>query len=213
MSKSIGDIEKYATTYPIMREIADLGMSGSLHVWSVELDRAHMISLARDLYSDISGTGMTASGVIDLQRAIDTMSWSGRLAFDPSDARSMLLDGALSVSGSVIAQIRLSRTVDTTDIRITNPSNQTTLVVSYQHTDTHAGDRYSVDAQILIGDREQAKLTGYIDLDGHALRDLSLELTAQGMTASIRHQITGDTFSGSLQAAVAGSLSWSGTTQ
>ena len=42
-TKSLADIEKYATDYQIWKETADLGMSGSLHVWSVEFDRAHIV--------------------------------------------------------------------------------------------------------------------------------------------------------------------------
>jgi hypothetical protein len=49
LSKSLLDIEKYATDYPIWRDTADLGMSGSLHYWSVEFDRIQLIALAKQL--------------------------------------------------------------------------------------------------------------------------------------------------------------------
>lgn len=42
-TKSLSDIEKYATDYQIWKDTADLGMSGSLHIWSVELDRTNIV--------------------------------------------------------------------------------------------------------------------------------------------------------------------------
>jgi hypothetical protein len=54
LSKSLLDIEKYATDYPIWRDTADLGMSGSLHYWSVEFDRIQLIALAKQLSLDLA---------------------------------------------------------------------------------------------------------------------------------------------------------------
>ncbi len=42
-TKSLSDIEKYVTDFRIWKDTADLGMSGSLHVWSVELDHANIV--------------------------------------------------------------------------------------------------------------------------------------------------------------------------
>jgi len=54
--KSLTDIEKYITDYPIWKDTADLGMSGSLHIWSVDLDRTNIVALAKKLSLDLAGT-------------------------------------------------------------------------------------------------------------------------------------------------------------
>ena len=56
LTKSLSDIEKYATDFPIWKSTADLGMSGSLHVWAVELDRSNIVAMTKKLSQDLSGT-------------------------------------------------------------------------------------------------------------------------------------------------------------
>ncbi len=55
------------------------------------------------------------------------------------------------------------------------------------------------------------KLTGYIEEVQGKFHEVSLEVSAQGMTATLRHTVDGDKFFGKLSAVV-GTLEWSGTT-
>lgn len=207
LTKSLADIEKYATDYLILRDTADLGMSGSLHYWSVELDRAHILSLSKQLTMDLSGTGMTDADAADLAKNLDTVSFLGKVAFDPANPRIAILDGALSVSGALVAQIAMTRREDGGHIRISNPVEKMAIEINYSKKDS----RYTFDAIVRQADTEMGKVTGYIDYTGNKFHELSLDASAQGMTVTLRHTIDGDSFTGKLSAVV-GTIEWSGTT-
>ena len=74
--KSLADIEKYITDYPIWKDTADLGISGSLHFWSVDLDRNNIVALAKKLSLDLAGTGMTDEYVKALEKNLASVSFS-----------------------------------------------------------------------------------------------------------------------------------------
>jgi hypothetical protein len=109
MTKSLPDIEKYATDYMIWRDTADLGMSGSLHYWSVDLDRSQIAALAKQLSLDLAGTGMTTENMTTLESNLSTVSFSGHLAYDPADPTVSVLDGSLSASGHILADISIHK--------------------------------------------------------------------------------------------------------
>ncbi len=207
LTKSLTDVEKYATDYPIFRDTADLGMSGSLQYWSVELDRAQILSLTKQLTTDLAGTGMTDADSLDLAKNLETVSFSGKIGYDPADPRISVIDGALSVSGALVAEIMVSRGTDGGQIRISNSVEQLSMELNYGNKD----DRYTFDVIVRQADTEMGKLNGYIDYTGGDLRELSLEGSAQGITVSLRHTVDGDQFSGKLSAVI-GTLEWSGVT-
>ncbi len=207
LTKSLIDIEKYATDYPIFHDMADLGMSGSLHYWSVELDRAHILALSKQLTVDLAGTGMTDADATTLTKNLETVSFSGKIAFDPANPRLSVLDGELSVSGALVAQIAMTRREDGGQIRISNPVEKITMELNYSKKD----NRYTFDGGVRQADAEMGKITGYIDSTGDKFHELSLEASAQGMTVTLRHTVDGDHFTGKLSAVV-GTIEWSGMT-
>jgi hypothetical protein len=207
LTRSLADIEKYATDYPVLHEIADLGMSGSLHMWTVDLDRSGILALSKQVTLDLAGTGMTDTETQTLSKNLESLSFSGRVGYDKADPRISLLDGSLSVSGSIVAQIMVSRGVDGGQITLSNPVQQVTLAINYGKKE----NRYVFDAVAKQAGTEMGKLTGYIDHMGGRFHELSLDVSAQGMTATLRHTVDGDQFTGKLSAVV-GTLEWSGTT-
>jgi hypothetical protein len=78
-------VEKYLTTYPIWKETADLGMSGSLHTYSVELDREQVIILVDTITTDLTGSGLTTDDQSALRAELMDIGLVGTLAFDPLD--------------------------------------------------------------------------------------------------------------------------------
>ena len=207
MSKSLADIEKYATDYMIFRDIGDLGMSGSLHYWSVELDRTQILALTQKLTLDLSGTGMTEQASTELKKNLETLSFSGKIGYDPADPRVSVLDGALSVSGALIAQIRVAHTGDDAYMQITNVDD-TGMVLHYNT----KNNRYTFDAAIRESGNEVRTMSGYIDRTGDKFKELSIEASAKGITASLKHTVDGDNFVGKLSAVV-GTIEWSGKIQ
>ena len=208
MSKSLPDIEKYATDYPIWRDTADLGMSGSLHYWSVELDRNQVLTLAKQLSLDLAGTGMTDESARALESNLATLSFSGKIGYDPADPTVSVLDGSLSASGTVLADIVTRRDQDGGSIRISNTPDQADIVINYGKKE----NKYVFDVAVSQDGTEMGKLTGYIEHAGAKFRELSLEGSAQGITVSMRHTVDGDKFTGKLSAVV-GTIEWSGTTR
>lgn len=53
-------IEKYLISYPLWRSTQDLGMSGSLHFYAVELDREKILSLMNIVKTDLTGSPFSA---------------------------------------------------------------------------------------------------------------------------------------------------------
>ena len=207
LTKSLTDIEQYATDYPVFRDTADLGMSGSLHYWSVELDRTQILALSKQLTMDLAGTGMTDTDSAELSKSLEAVSFAGKIGFDPADPRIAVLDGALSVSGALIAELMMSRGADGGQIRISNSREQLSMELNYGKKD----NRYTFDIVAQQTGTEMGKFTGYIDSTGGKFRELSLEGSAQGITVSLRHTVDGDQFTGKLSAVI-GTIEWSGTT-
>ncbi|MBC7498403.1 hypothetical protein H7170_02055 [Candidatus Gracilibacteria bacterium] len=207
MTKSLSDIEKYATDYMIWRDTADLGMSGSLHYWSVDLDRTQISALAKQLSLDLVGTGMTLENIKTLESNLSTLSFSGRLAYDIVDPTVSVLDGSLSASGHILADISIHKDRDGGSIHINNTPEKIGIVFNYGKKE----NRYVFDTTLTQATTEMGKLSGYIEHQGHSLREISLEGSAQGITMSLHHTIDGDKFTGKLSAVV-GTVEWSGTT-
>lgn len=143
-TKSLSDIEKYLTDYPILRDTADLGMSGSLHFWSVELDRAHILALSKQLTADLAGTGMTDADATALAKNLESLSFSGKMGLDPTNAKVSSLDGVFSASGKVISSISLIKNENNGSIRISSPKSDSEMILNYGKKE----NRYSFDGAL-----------------------------------------------------------------
>jgi hypothetical protein len=110
ITKTPRDYEKYLVDHPVFRDTADLGMSGSLHRWSVELDRDQIYALVSQVTTDLSGTGLTAEYSTDLRSRLAQTSFSGTIGYDPDDMHNSLIDGNMTYSGELIGMIHLENT-------------------------------------------------------------------------------------------------------
>lgn len=204
--KSLADIEKYITDYPIWKDTADLGMSGSLHFWSVDLDRNNIVALAKKLSLDLAGTGMTDEYVKALEKNLASVSFSWKIGFDPSNPKISLLEGIISVSGKLVAEVTISRNENSGMLRMSNTDDKSILSINYANND----GKLTFDAIAKQSDIEKGKLTGYIEQKDWKFHELSFEASAQGMTVSLKHTLEGGQFNGKLSAVV-GTLDWSGS--
>lgn len=205
--KSLTDIEKYITDYPIWKDTADLGMSGSLHIWSVDLDRTNIVALAKKLSLDLAGTWLTDEYTKTLEKNLASVSFSWKLGFDPSNPKVSLLQGTLSVAGKLIAELTVSKGDNNGMIHIENTTEKAALNINYGKKD----GKYTFDAIVKQSDIEKGKLTGYIEQKDDKFHEISFEATSQWMTVKMQHTVEGDTFNGKLSAIV-GTLEWSGST-
>ncbi len=206
IGKSLSDVSNYATEYPIWKDTADLGMSGALHMWSIDMNRTNMVELAKKLSLDLAGTGMTAETISNLEKSLNTITFTGSLWFDPKNPEVSYLDGTISLSGTIIGWITISKNLDSTNIKLTSPEDQSALVLNFAKKET----KYTLDASVLASGIEAGKISSYVEFQDRKLREISLEASVEGMTMTMKHTITGDTFVWKLSAVV-GTLDWSWT--
>lgn len=70
------DIEKYLKKYPFFKEAADLGMSGSMHVFAVDVDRVAILSLMKEVTEDLAGTGISADDQAEIESTLASLIFS-----------------------------------------------------------------------------------------------------------------------------------------
>jgi hypothetical protein len=206
ITKTPRDYEKYLVDHPVFRDTADLGMSGSLHQWSVELDRDQIYALVSQVTTDLSGTGLTAEYSTDLRSRLAQVSFSGTIGYDPDDVHHSLIHGTMTYSGELIGMIHLENTEHDLHLTLTTADKKSIALVWNKTKKWYMVDIRATDAGVEMG-----KLIGSIEFGYGKLRDLSLELSAQGMTATLVHHVDGESFSGKLSAAIAGTMSWTGS--
>lgn len=143
-TRSLSDIEKYLTEYPILRDTADLGMSGSLHVWTVEIDRENIVSLSKQITRDLAGTGITDSDIVNLQKNLESLSFSGKMGLDPTNAKIFTLDGIFSASGKTIGNLSFTKNENNNSVRLSNRESRSEMILNYGKKD----NRYSFDGSL-----------------------------------------------------------------
>ncbi len=205
LTKSLSDVEKYATDFPIWKNTADLGMSGSIHTWLIELDRANILALSKKLAQDLSGTGMSDEYAKNLESNLAALSFSGKIGFDASNPKFSTIEGTITFSGKLVAEVAMSKNENNGSVSIGNSEEKTTIALNYWKTDT----KYSIDGSIRKDSKEMGKMNAYVESKDGKFQELSIEASAQGMTISMKHTMNGDKFVGKLSAIVA-TIDWSG---
>jgi hypothetical protein len=200
------DLESYLTSYPIWKSTGDLGMSGSLQRFSIDLDRESIIALVKKVTLDISGSGMTGEAEADLKNSLDVLSFSGVLAFDPkkSDIMDMTLD--ISQSGVLLGNIALSTSPVRTEMKFSSIQDKTNIIFTL----TKSDDRSDVNLLLMQDDVEIGRLVGYVIREKWSLSEISLDATAQWITLGMKHTVKKDgNFEWRMTLPV-GALSWNG---
>jgi hypothetical protein len=73
-------------------------MSGSIHQFAIDMDRDSVMKLVKSVMLDLSGSGMDADMEKEIRDNLDTLTFSGVLAFDQSNARIMNMNMNISQS-------------------------------------------------------------------------------------------------------------------
>lgn len=201
-------IKKYLLTYPIWKSTEDLGMSGALQMYRVELDREKVVGLIQAINQDLSGAPLTESELASLQSDIAKIQLSGTMWFHTDNTDESLLDLSLrDESGTAVANIVINSTPTNILFALSDPSGDSVVV---RGTLTRGTPKTELNITLTQSGTEMGKLAGYIDMNGRKLRELSLDITAQGITATLKHTQKDDgAFDGRLLLPV-GSLSWEG---
>ncbi len=203
---TLDDVENYLTKYPVWKEAADLGMSGSLHSYSVELNNQNIIALVDDFTQKATGKSMADDAKTNLANDLSGIHITGTMSFDPSESRTADFVGNIVASGSTekMADFQLHETPNT--LAIATNSNGSTFgfhLISDTKTTT-------LDASLSQSGTDIGKWNMAIQKDGDRVVRIDSTLTAQGVTATfVETSDPSGAFSGSLNFGI-GNIAWNG---
>lgn len=135
-------ITKYLTVYPIWKSTADLGMSGALHMYSVELDSENVLSMMNAIRTDLLETGFTPDELTALREQLALIRLTGTLGFHTTDAditQSLISFG--SAEEGTLGTLSMDTTPTAKKIIITDISGGTQMVLDM----TEIDDKYTLD--------------------------------------------------------------------
>jgi hypothetical protein len=202
----IKDVERYFTSYPIWKSTADLGMSGSIHQFAIDMDRDSVMKLVKSVMLDLSGSGMDADMEKEIRDNLDTLTFSGVLAFDQSNARIMNMNMNISQSWVMIATARASSSDTHTELHWTSAQDDTeiSLVLNQEN------GKNDMNLALKQWGIEVGSLVASILRQNDAFRELSIEATSQGVSLALKHAIKEDgNFEWKLALPV-GAINWTG---
>lgn len=179
----IKDIEKYLTEYPIWKSTGDLGMSGGLQRFSVELDRSAVLSLVKKATQDITGSGMAIEDEASLNTVLTNLTFSGTIGFDPKDAEILDMDIIISQSGAPLGQLALSSMHEKTEMRFASLLNNSEVHFLFEK----KSNRNDLLLTLSESGTEMGRVTLSTLMNGKKLQELSLDATAQGVSLSLKH--------------------------
>lgn len=205
---TLDDLEKHLTKHPIFTHTADLGMVENLHVFAIDLNRSAVLNLATNLTQDLTGSGISESQKQNIQKWLEGLSFSGTLAFDPKDAQVAEMHLTVSESGSAeVGTIDVVTNKTQTQIRMSSAATRSGI----SFTVGKEGNKNTLSLSISENGADMGKLTGYIQKDGKKFQELALDVTAQGMTVSLKHTLKQDgNFEWSMNLPVIGAITWNG---
>ncbi len=205
---TIADVEGYLTKYHIWKQTADLGMSGSIHTFAIDLDRETVLILATQVTKDLTNSGISDTDKKGIQDSLSALMFSGTLGFDSDHADVAQMHLVISESGGTQLGVLDANTSSVlTQVHLTSAATNSDVTLTLTKTET----RNEIQASVSEGGTEMGKLSGYIEHSGDNLKEISLDVTAQGVTVAMKHTVKDDgTFVGSLTLPI-GNLTWNGT--
>lgn len=200
-------IEKYLTSNIIWKSTEDLGMSGALHMYRVELDRDNVLALMSSVKLDMTGVAFTAEESATLRDQLALVNLRGTMGFDPEGSDN--IDIFLTLIDDTSASLgTLSYSMTEAEIQVILTSTDTAIALTYTY--THTEDRNDMSLTFTQSGREMGSAVGYVTRAGDEFRELGLDITAQGITVTLKHNQKEDgSFDGRILLPV-GSISWNG---
>lgn len=192
---TLEDVEQYLTKYPIFKQTADLGMSGSLHNYSVELDHTNILALVDDFTQKATGKPLTPDAKKNISDNLSGMNIIGTMSFDPKESRTADFVGNIQASGSTetIASFQIHQKPNTFSIETKADTNVFSLNVS------SLDQKTSLDASLSASGAQIAKWNLIVQKDQSRIARIDSTLTAEGVTATFVHTMDkGGSFSGTL---------------
>jgi len=178
------EIQEYTNTYKIFRSTKELGMSGSLQMYAIELDRDALIGLLDALKKDLTTTGFDVDDIAALQSSMADISITGEMGFHPKNTTESYI--SLNFADSEDTPLG-------TMILVLNEHNQSmsfsdaSQSVSLNIVKTHSDNKDDLTLTVYESGMEMLKITAYIEYTGKKIREISLDATLQGVSILMRH--------------------------
>jgi hypothetical protein len=206
----LSDIEAYLIQYPLWKQTDSIGMQDGYETFSVILDRDHLMSILESLTLDLTGSGMTTENRANLLERIQAYTVSGKIGFDPANARKSKLALDIGSSSGTKLGIWESEILENgMTAKLISLLDKTEMNLSLISEDSRS------DLKMIVtqSGTEIANISGYSVRDGRALRELSLEATAAWVSVIMKHNIKSDgKFDGRLMLPV-WAISWNGSVE
>lgn len=172
---TLDDIQNYLTKYPIWKQTADLGMSGSLHSYSVALNTQNIIALVDDFTQKATGKALGDDAKTNLSNDLSGIHITGTMSFDPSESRTADFVGNIAASGSAekMADFELHEKPNAFAMTTNSDGNTFLLnLVSDEKTTT-------LNSSLSQSGSDIGKLNVTIQKDGDRIPRIDSTLTAQ----------------------------------
>jgi hypothetical protein len=201
---TLSDIEKYLTDFPIWKEKKDLGMSGSLHMFEVEIARENIVAMVDAFTKEATGKWLSNNVKEELQKSLwETQFW-WTLGLDPNDEKRVSFDGTLQSGSGEELRIMFDGTQEHTLLSLGSSGN----ALNFSSTTIADGNEF-VFTTVQWGE-EVARLDGTIKKEWKTLRSIRMNFSApaQWLTVTMENTYNPDgTFAGKLNAGI-GNISW-----
>ncbi len=203
---TLGEIESYLIQYPIWKETKDLGMSGALHQYSVELHRENIIALIEDFTKKATGQSLSEDAKWALRADLDSLSLVGTLAFDPTESRVFVFDWRLSELPDTQQGMAIRFSQEPNTFSLSSEADEVALKIDgYRTTDSQ-----SMNASLTQSGMEVAKWNLITQKEGKRISRIDSTIAWEWLTATFSHEVNKNGwFSGSLNFGV-GNLLWAG---
>jgi hypothetical protein len=207
---SIDDARDYSEKYPLWKLVKDNGIIDGYYSYEVELDKENLKSLIMDLAKKLTEVDMTPDAIAELDSILSGMSLTGKYSISQDDELYASFDGTLVVASAPEALlVGWNHKKEGLTFSIGTVWEKVTGSFLYDA----PSEKFSLQVNATASGIEIGNLDGYVMLDKKKVKELSLTLSAEWLTASFVHKNNPDnTFEGKAILPVA-TMNWTGTTR
>lgn len=205
---NLDKIKEYLVKYPVWKSTEDLGMSGGLQMYRVELDKDKIVALADTVNKDLTGSGFSEEDRSLLRSNLETLNIWGIIGFHPTNPDVSFLNISLkNTTDQSLSSILIESGEKNSHFVVTDTTNGN---VTISGSLTHDVPKMDLIVTLTQSGSELGKVAGYIDTENKRFKEVSLDITAQWVTATFKHTQKEDgVFDGKLVLPV-GSFTWNG---
>lgn len=203
---TLADLESYMTQYPIWKNTKDLGVSGDIHSYAVEVNQENILAMTDAFVKKATGKPLDESTRKDITNSLTQIHVDGTMSFDVAHKDVATFSGTITASGSTgtLATFLIKETKDA--LSFSSDAGGKTVVLDL----AKSPEKNTISFIAKENNAELLNLSGSITKDGSKVDSINMTLSAQWMTAELIHKNNKDgSFVGKLNFGI-GNISWKG---